>query len=264
MRQSIKKKYNYSVSDKTIESCLRNLNFKFVLEQHIDEKSNKKKRISFNEAYGISTIQLINNNFEFSKYFAQSIKNETLKEFLLDSVKSSIHTFDAAFDIDKFDNGFSLYQKYSRKDVFRILNWKENPVAQNVGGYMISPEKDNCPIFVNYHKEENISSSTKYEDRFLSRYSFEWFSKSNRSLSSADVIAIKNSKDGLRLPLFIKKNNDEGLEFYYMGDVTPIEGKIEQTSMLSDKNKNVSVVKFRFQMNNPVSSSMYEYITDLN
>ena len=50
-----------------------------------------------------------------------------------------------------------LYGKYSRKDVHRILNWDENPIAQNVGGYMIDPKTKTCPIFVNYHKEDDIS-----------------------------------------------------------------------------------------------------------
>ena len=52
-----------------------------------------------------------------------------------------------------------LYGKYSRKDVHRILNWDENPIAQNVGGYMIDPKTKTCPIFVNYHKEDDISAA---------------------------------------------------------------------------------------------------------
>ena len=62
--------------------------------------------------------------------------------------------------------GFLLYEKYSRKDVFRILNWEQNPVAQNVGGYMPSKDKVDCAIFVNYDKSDH-SLSTKYVDAFL-------------------------------------------------------------------------------------------------
>ena len=145
--------------------------------------------------------------------------------------------------------------------MFRILNWEVNPVAQNVGGYIISPDKLNCPIFVNYHKEEGISESTKYEDRFINNYEFEWMSKSRRTLNSPDVKAIMNHKEGLRLPLFIKKSNDEGAEFYYMGDVTPIDNSFEQTAMPGDDKNVVSVVKVTFSMNVPVDDTIYNYIT---
>jgi hypothetical protein len=104
------------------------------------------------------------------------------KRFLLDSAEYSIYEFDRLFDADKWRNGFVLYRKYSRKDVFRILNVSENPVAQNVGGYLVSPDNKHCPIFVNYHKEEHISESTKYEDEFVNNKEFDWMSKSNRTL----------------------------------------------------------------------------------
>jgi hypothetical protein len=61
----------------------------------------------------------------------------------------------------------------TRKDVFRILNASENPVAQNVGGYLVSLDNTHCPIFVNYHKEDDISES-KYEDRFVNNKEFDW------------------------------------------------------------------------------------------
>ena len=35
------------------------------------------------------------------------------------------------------------------------------------GGYKMSSDGSNCPIFTTYKKEENISETTKYEDRFL-------------------------------------------------------------------------------------------------
>src|SRR5690606_16093414 len=91
--------------------------------------------------------------------------------------------------------GFILYEKYSRKNVFRILNWEENPVAQNVGGYMISKDQKNCAIFVNYHKTDDISDTTKYEDEFVDQHTFKWYSKSKRKLNSPDVITIQSQAE---------------------------------------------------------------------
>ena len=47
---------------------------------------------------------------------------------------------------------------------------------------MFNPERTNCAIFVNYHKEDGISSTTKYEEGFLNKLEFEWMSKSKRTL----------------------------------------------------------------------------------
>jgi hypothetical protein len=115
---------------------------------------------------------------------------------------------------------------------------------------------------VNYHKHENISSTTKYEDIFLNNRELQWMSKSKRTLESSDVKTIRNYKNGLRIPLFIKKSNDEGTEFYYMGDVTPIDDSFEQTTLPTDDGKKVSVVKLVFKLKHPVEDHLYEYLTD--
>ena len=83
-----------------------------------------------------------------------------------------------------------FFRYHSSLSCFPILNVAENPVAQNVGGYLVSPNKENCPIFVNYHKEDDISESTKYEDEFINNKEFGWMSKSNRKRNSPDVKSI--------------------------------------------------------------------------
>ncbi len=255
-KTDVKSKYGYVVSEKTIMSCNNNLNFKFVTDKE------NKKIISVNQKYNINVISRNGENLNWHQSFTENIQNETFTEFLKDNVQSSIKAFDTLFASKKFNDGFVLYRKYSRKDVFRILNWDGNPVAQNVGGYIISPDKSNCPIFVNYHKDEDISSTTKYEDGFINNSEFEWMSKSKRTLKSPDVQTILNYKTGLRLPLFIKKSNDEGTEFYYMGDVVPEENSFKQTTMPDDKGNKVSVVKIRFAMKHPVDDTIYDYITN--
>jgi hypothetical protein len=137
-----------------------------------------------------------------------------------------------------------------------------NPVAQNVGGYLVSPDNAHCPIFVNYHKEENISESTKYEDEFVNNKEFDWMSKSNRKIDSKDVQSILGKNGDIRLPLFIKKNNDEGIDFYYVGEVSPELNKVEPTTMTNDKGKQIPVVKIRFNLENPVTATLYNYLQE--
>ncbi len=254
-KSEIENEYGYLVSNETIDSCINNLNFKFVTE-------NKGGRlVTVHDLYNINILNRKEDQIIIDGAFAKILNNSTFLQFLEDNIDYSIQSFNNLFVKNKFIGGFVLYRKYSRKDVFRILNWERNPVAQNVGGYILSPQKTNCPIFVNYHKGEDISSTTKYEDGFINSSEFEWMSKSYRTLASPDVKAIINSKNGLRLPLFIKKSNDEGTEFYYMGDVTPVENSFIQTSMFDDNKKHVPVVKITFSMNQPVEDSIYDYLT---
>lgn len=248
-------KYGISIPDETIESCIKNINFDFVTERH------NGNLISVSKIYDLSIVSYQSGNLLFSDKFVDTLKNETFLRFLSDMLDYSETIYDRNFDKDKYVDGFLLYQKYSRKDVFRILNWDQNPLAQNVGGYLIHPQKKNCLIFVNYHKEEHISSTTKYEEGFVNNSEFEWMSKSRRSLNSNDVSTIRNYRNGLRLLLFIKKSNAESNDFYYMGDVTPIDNSFEEATLVDENNKNVSVVKVRYKMNHPVEDSIYEYIT---
>jgi superfamily II DNA or RNA helicase/phage repressor protein C with HTH and peptisase S24 domain len=254
LRDYIKGKYNYEISDATIHSCVANLNFEFVRE------SKDKKLVPVRVIHSIDVVRLANGEFIFEQQFISYLNDVVFKTYLLDSIRYSIYEFDNLFHKEYWRDGFVLYRKYARKDVFRILNVSENPVAQNVGGYLVSPDNKHCPIFVNYHKEEHISESTKYEDVFINNAEFEWMSKSNRRINSNDVQAIIGKKGEIRLPLFIKKSNDEGIEFYYMGDVHPELDHVEQTTMSNNSGKQLPVVKFRFNLETPVITSMYTYL----
>lgn len=256
LRTTIKEKYNYYISEETIKSSVSNINFEFIREKK-DGKLVPAKAI-----YNLNVVKLENSEFLVEDEFKLNLENSVFKKFLLDSIEYSLYNFNKNFDSTKWNEGFHLYRKYSRKDVFRILNFSENPVAQNVGGYLVSPDNKYCPIFVNYHKEEDISESTKYEDKFVNQREFDWMSKSNRKLESKDVQSILGKNGEIRLPLFIKKNNDEGTDFYYMGNINPQKNNVEQTKMNSDSGKQVSVVKIRFDLENPVSDSMYQYLEE--
>lgn len=253
-KKMILEDYNYSVSDETIKSSVSNLNFEFIREK----KDGKMKSVK--DIYNLNILSIVDHRLVLSNSFIQHLKKTDFKRFLLDSISYSIYEFNKHYKYGKWQNGFVLYRKYSRKDVFRILNSPENPVAQNVGGYLVSPNNEHCPIFVNYHKEEHISESTKYEDEFVNNKEFDWMSKSNRTIKSNDVRSILGCNGPIRLPLFIKKNNDEGMDFYYMGDVSPQLNQVEQTTIPNDKGKQLPVVKIRFNLNTPVSSSMFNYL----
>ena len=246
--------YGIQSSSASINSAIKNLNFGFITE------NKNKKLVPVKDIYGFELVTISNEQITLTKQFQKFTENKTFHTFLVDNIQYAIYKFKKINTSYKYNNGFHLYQKYSRKDVFRILNWPQNPVAQNVGGYMISPDKTNCPIFVTYHKSEDISDTTKYDDGFESNTEFKWMSKSNRNLNSPDVKAIINTRTPLRLPLFIKKDDGEGTDFYYMGELKVIDGQFSETKMMGDKK--ASVVKINFSIYPSVDDNMYQYLTE--
>jgi superfamily II DNA or RNA helicase len=190
--------------------------------------------------------------------------NKHIKSYLLDLCQYSIKTI-SSNNIEYFSNDFISYKRYSRKDVFRILKWNENPNPQSVGGYMIEKNKKDCAVFVNYHKEDDISASTKYHDRFISRNEFAWMSKNKRYLRSSDVNTIlSHAEMKMRIPLFVKKNNSEGLEFYFLGNMTVKKETAIEKLIPDDKGKMVSVVEMIFFLDHPVEKSLYDYLVNSN
>ena len=240
-------KYGFVISIETVVSVISNLNFYFI-----------NKRNSIKGLGSSDLVNFVDGVISISEYFKNQLSNPTFHSYLLDSVYYGIARFDQTFDLDKYLDGFLIHQKYSRKDICRILNWEKNEES-TMYGYSI--KYNTCPIFVNYHKDENIAASTKFEDKFINNSYFQWFSKPRRNIESKDVSAIKNHNNELRLSLFIKKSNGEGSDFYYMGDVKPVQESFEETTILDDHGKRVSVVKVIFKLNQPVEDSLYDYLT---
>ena len=232
-KDSIQNLYSYIPSQATIDSCIRNINFLFI---------RKNEKIIF----------IRNNSFQLYNEFHEELKNTIFKNFLLDTINYSIITFDKLFNREYYKKGLILYNKYSRKDVCRLLNW-EKDVSSTVYGYRTNDEI--TPCFVTYHKSDEIESTINYNDYFINPSTFAWESRSNRKVESNEIKGVINSK---RILLFVKKEDGEGTDFYFMGDITIIPDSIEQSYMQDSK---LPVVHFKFHLEQPVIDSMYKYIT---
>jgi len=247
-RESIHQKYSYKISEEILKSVINSLNFGFITE-----KSDKKLK-SVKEIYGFEIVKELDKSLTIGRDLKEALESKTFREFLIDSVDYSFYSFEKRFREDEFIDGFVLYGKYSRKDVFRILKWQRNPLA-SLGGYVVSKDGKNCPIFINYNKKE---SATEYDNSFIDRFEFNWFSKARRDLNSPDIKAIR--AENIRIPIFIRKSSSE-LEFYYMGDAEPREFK-EVISV--DKNgKKVTSVKVIFRLKREINENIYHYLTQV-
>lgn len=186
--------------------------------------------------------------------YATALSNLEFKHQLSETIDFGLQRYKDLFR-DSDENNLVLYQKYSRKDVCRLLNWKTDD-SSTVYGYRY--KYGTCPIFVTYNKQENISSSTKYPDYFINEQVFNWMTRSRVSEDSKEAQQIIHSKENAeKVFLFVKKSDDEGSDFYYMGEVSPISWK--QTTIKNDKNVDLPIMNFQLKLKNPVREDLYEY-----
>ena len=68
---------------------------------------------------------------------------------------------------------------------------------------------------------------------------------------------IKHKENGLKILLFIKKSDDEGTDFYYMGKIKPIEWN--ETNISNDKGKKLPIVNFNMELEHAVRNDIYDY-----
>ncbi len=250
----------FSENQTVLDDSILNHTVNVINGLFVTEKFNKNLvKVGQNRDYEIITKD--ENYIKSGKSLNYIIQKKDVFETLLDLCNYSILKM-KQLGKEVFKNDFILNQRYSRKDVFRILCWETNPVAQSVGGYMISKDEKDCAIFVNYNKEENISASTKYHDRFISRNEFVWMSKSGRTFKSNCVSKIlEQNTYQMRIPLFVKKKNLEGIEFYYLGNIQVQKESAVEKLIVNDEGKNVSVVEMNYTLSTPVEKSLYDYIT---
>ena len=252
------KETSVKFEEETLNHALHVINGHF----HTIPVNKKMVKVGIHNKYEL--IQLNHERLEIGESLAKLVSISDIKNYLLDLCQYSLNTISEK-NQEYVKNDFILNKRYSRKDVFRILQWDENPVAQNVGGYMVEKNRKDCAIFVNYHKDDDISASTKYHDRFTSRNEFVWMSKNKRKLNSPDVSAILSQKENqMRIPLFVKKNNSEGVEFYYLGNVHVLNNTAIEKYMNDEKGKQVSVVEMTFSLEHAVEKSLYDYLVNSN
>ncbi len=185
---------------------------------------------------------------------------EPFRSALSDIVDFGLRRFRDRYAKDpaKMDAPFTLYEKYTRKDACRLLDW-EHDDSSTMYGYRV--KHGTCPIFVTYNKAEDISSSTRYDDVFEGRDMFSWMTRSRLKLDSPEVVKIREaSKSGLDVRLFVKRSDSEGSDFWYMGRVDPVQWK--QQEIMADSGETLPIVNFKLHLRHPVQDDVYAYFAE--
>ena len=202
-------------------------------------------------------------DYKPTKTFMQMLLNDKFYEMLQELVEFGIRRYERNYKNTYKQTDLVLYQKYTYEDVCRLLNWEQNEVQLNIGGYKFDKKTKTFPVFINYDKSENISDTTKYEDHFIpgSRDRLIAISKSGRTLKSEDVQNFLKAKErGIQVELFVRKNKDDKIskEFYYLGHMTASGNTKEFTMVNTEK----TAVEIEWILDVPVREDIYEYIVN--
>lgn len=153
-------------------------------------------------------------------------------------------------------NQFTFYQKYTRKDVCRLLNW-EKDVSAPMYGYRVG-EKE-CPIFITYKKDSEDRRNAKYRNDLQNGKSLRWYTRSPRHIDSDEVQRLL-AKDEMgnykiKLHLFVKRSDADGKGFYYLG-----EGKIVSDSVREEIIGKKTAVGMNIELQHPLETKMYDLL----
>lgn len=240
---NILKENNCYVDENTLKSVERIFNLSFFT------KTDQAK-------YGEEEIIVLENgSYKFGEKTNNSFINNKEFELHLRDI------CDTAFEISKrymSEEPLKLYEKYSKKDVCRLLNW-ENDEKGTMYGY--KTKHGTCPIFITYHKDESVGASIAYEDSLINQETLLWFSRNSRVIESKELQPIIHAEErGIEIHIFIKKDDDEGTDSYYLGKASPIIETVTQTT-INTENGEKPIVNMNMIMETPVEYNMYKYLT---
>ncbi|MFY4775828.1 DUF3427 domain-containing protein [Metabacillus sp. RGM 3146] len=194
--------------------------------------------------------------FTFGQSVKESLRTNSYFRRIVEDIIKSAKVKTKAY---RCDQPLTINQKYSRKDVCKLLNW-ENDESAIVNGY--KTKHQTCPIFITYHKKADIDESINYKDEFLSQELLKWVTRRNRKLDSKEVKEIIHAdENNINLHIFVKKEDGEGSDFYYLGKAHPDKTNIKQSKMIAD-GKELPVVHVHMVMEQTIDYKIYDYLVN--
>ncbi|MEG1848522.1 MAG: DUF3427 domain-containing protein, partial [Lachnospiraceae bacterium] len=202
-------------------------------------------------------VKLVNGEIEATEEFKQQMDNPIFCELMDQLVEYGIFRHKMYYGNRYRNTDFVLYQKYTKSDVCRLLNWEKNQNPQNIGGYFYDKRTQTLPIFITYKKNDDVVNSQNYEDRFISPTELISISKSGRNFNSPEMSYFYD--DFTSIYLFMQKNsNDKGAsEYYFMGQMKNTGDK----KIITRKEVGDTVLEFRYQLETPVREDLYQYFS---
>lgn len=127
---------------------------------------------------------------------------------------------------------FTLYQRYDRKDVCRLLNWPLD-VSAPMYGYRVGERE--CPIFITYQKRSAKKRNAIYDNQLQDGELLRWYTRSPRHLDSPEVqrllAGVSDNQPRVKLYLFVKQSDAVGKQFYYLGTAKIVSSSVREEQL---------------------------------
>ena len=238
------------------------------IEKILEERYNlKNQRINIENAFkhlakeifmSLSTMKefepiilKIGNNYELSKDFKNSYDNKNYFKSLIDDlIKYNLAYTEKNYkQID--DETILKYKEYTKQEAFWNLNLDFNNGYQ-VSGYTVFEEERKVILFITLEDKNPFSN---YENNFLDRKRFPWFSKSNRCLMRKGNLTTEGKIAENYYTLFAFAKKKSGENFYYLGEVEKVLNSYEIIGK-----KGEPLVKYELKLKDEVEGNLFEYL----
>lgn len=241
------------INEAVLESVDRILTLAFF-----DDKS-KPNKVSYGDT-ALITHDVV--GYQLSKPLQVELQNNDFKVLFEDAIRTGL------LKAEQYDPSkqFTIGKRYERKDVCRLLNFNKRVPGQNIGGYFIDKEHNTCPIFITYHKSENISETIQYGDYFKNPSVMHMYSKNKRRIEGTEIQnlyrGVDEGKPALAMDMFVKKSDDEGTSFIYLGPCEIMKGSLKQEFSKRKDGKEDPIVSMDLKLATPVDADRYYMLTE--
>ncbi|WGN88613.1 DEAD/DEAH box helicase [Ligilactobacillus faecis] len=188
------------------------------------------------DLYGKEPLIVVKDaTYMFNETVRNFLQLELFKTHFIDIIKTGL-ALSAEYASER---RFTLYQKYTRKDVCRLLDWRKD-ISAPLYGYRVVA--DVCPIFITYRPQ---TLKHGYQNEITNNEQIKWYTRSPRSLASKEVQELlaqdEQGRAKVQLPLFIKPTDAFQAEFYYVGQATIDPKSVQEEELLKNGKKRKAV-----------------------
>ena len=133
--------------------------------------------------YAVNFVATNSKHLKLAPEFVSYLSNNKFKSLILQTLELGLSYFEE-YKITQKYNDFILYNKYSRREVTRLLNVNLS-LETSIYGYRII--ENTIPIFITYNKSRSVLANINYDNVFLSNQDFTWYSRPSTRLDNKEI-----------------------------------------------------------------------------
>ena len=223
----------------------------------------EEKRVAIRKILSLETSAALQKKYKLSLIdsgsllrlsddFIQNLEDLVFKSMVVQTLALGLSYFTGYKKLEK-NKDFILYRKYSRKELVRLLNVSLS-METSIYGYRIIA--GSVPIFITYNKLSPNRINAKYENVFLNNQDLIWYSRPYGKVISSEVERIINYRqNNLSIMIFLKKSDNEGSDYYYLGNA-------DIHSFSEEIREGKNIMKFTLRLMTGVSDTYFDYFTN--